>query len=119
MSNLYAKKSPSSELWNINDGSKCVSRGYFTKEAAEMEIARRNQAATLTPRQLGYYTPKPDRTISIVWGVEDVQEERPDLTDDQAWEVLQRVKRYHDANIGINWDVLRTTADIMFPEELK
>ena len=35
----------------------------------------------------------PRRQIASIWSIEDVQEVRPDLTDDQAWEVLQQVER--------------------------
>lgn len=52
----------------------------------------------------------PERQISIVWGIEDVQSVRPDLTDDQAFAVLKEVEHRHDANIGINWDVLAFNA---------
>ena len=43
-----------------------------------------------------------------------MQEIRPGLTDDQAWDVLQNARRYHDATIGINWDVLGCHADLLF-----
>lgn len=52
--------------------------------------------------------------IASAWSVEDVQEIRPDLTDEQAWQVLQRVERKHDASIGINWDTLEWYAGEMF-----
>ena len=58
-----------------------------------------------------------DDEIAIVWSVADVLEVRPDLTEDQAYEVLQNAKDKHDANIGINWDVLSIHADWHFPEE--
>jgi hypothetical protein len=54
------------------------------------------------------------RQIAAIWSIEDVQEVRPDLTDDQCWEVLQATRRYHDATIGINWDVLSCHADMLF-----
>ena len=53
-------------------------------------------------------------TIRVEWHFEDVQSVRPRLTNNQARLVLQRAKSYHDAQIGINWDVLATTADDMF-----
>lgn len=53
---------------------------------------------------------RPDE-IAIYWHIDDVQEVAPDLTDDQAREVLRRAKHYHDATIGINWDVLACHAD--------
>lgn len=57
-----------------------------------------------------------DGSIAIVWNVEDVLEVRPDLTAEQAKEVLSRAERGHDANVGINWDVLDVVAGELFPE---
>lgn len=56
------------------------------------------------------------REITVTWCIEDVQEERPDLTDEQASEVLRLVEHKHDANIGINWDFIRYMADHLYPE---
>jgi hypothetical protein len=53
-------------------------------------------------------------TIRVEWHFEDVQSVRPQLTNNQARLVLQRAKYHHDAQIGINWDVLATVADDMF-----
>jgi hypothetical protein len=52
--------------------------------------------------------------ISLGWSVEDVREVRPDLTDEQAWEVLQQVQRRHDANVGVNWYTLEYFAEELF-----
>ena len=46
------------------------------------------------------------RTITITWEIEDVKSLDSELTDEQAWEILLLVDKNHDANIGINWDVL-------------
>jgi hypothetical protein len=54
--------------------------------------------------------------IGSIWSIEDVQQERPDLTPEQAWEVLEQCEHKHDAGIGINWDAIRAHADILFPE---
>jgi hypothetical protein len=54
------------------------------------------------------------RQIAAIWGIEDVQEIRPDLTDEQAWEVLQYAGGSHDATIGIDWDVLACHAETLF-----
>jgi hypothetical protein len=56
-------------------------------------------------------------SIAVKWCVEDVQSIRPDLTDEQAGAVLQAADRCHNAEVGINWDVLRFHADDLFPEE--
>ena len=58
--------------------------------------------------------PTARREIAAGWSIEDVQEIRPDLTDEQAWDVLQAVLQHHDATIGINWDVLQYHADKLF-----
>jgi len=57
---------------------------------------------------------KKKRQITITWAVEDVLEIRPDLTEDQAMEVLENVEQNHDAEVGICWDTLAFWADSMF-----
>lgn len=54
--------------------------------------------------------------IAIVWCIDDVLDVRPDLTEDQAGEVLSRVEDIHDCNLGVTWDTLRIVADDMFEE---
>ena len=54
------------------------------------------------------------RQIAAIWCIEDVQEVRPDLTGDQAWEVLQEAERKHDAMMGISWDTLEILAEDLF-----
>ena len=55
------------------------------------------------------------RQIAFIWSIGDVQQVRPDLTDVQAWEVLQEVERIHDAEIGINWECIEIVAADLFP----
>jgi hypothetical protein len=57
------------------------------------------------------------REIAIIWCIEDIKEIRPDLNDDQAWIVLQRVRHQHDAGIGINWEMLELTAQHLFGDK--
>ena len=52
--------------------------------------------------------------IALLWSIEDVQEVRPDLTDQQAWEVLQQVKHCHDCNYGVTWLTLEWVAQDLF-----
>lgn len=54
------------------------------------------------------------KEITIVWHIEDVLGLRPDLSETQAMQVLRVAKKTHDANIGINWDVLNCVADDLF-----
>jgi hypothetical protein len=55
------------------------------------------------------------REVAIIWCIEDVQELRPDLDDDQSWQVLQRCQRVHDCNHGFTWDLIQYVADDLFP----
>ena len=54
--------------------------------------------------------------INCRWHIDDVKEVRPDLNDDQCRDVLLTAERRHDANIGINWEVLAIWARELFPE---
>jgi len=58
--------------------------------------------------------PDPDYQVGVVWSIEDVIEVRPDLNEGQAMNVLRQVLDDHDAEIGVNWDVLQQTADAMY-----
>jgi len=57
------------------------------------------------------------RQIAIIWSVEDVQEVRPDLNDDQAWQVLLACHRHHDCDAGLTWDRIKAFADSLFPDD--
>lgn len=54
--------------------------------------------------------------ISIGWSVEDVLEVAPDLTPEEASEVLRRVKHGHDATLGVTWETLEFHADMVRDE---
>ena len=54
------------------------------------------------------------RQVSSIWSIEDVQSVRPDLSDEQAMEVLEDAKR--NSEIGLNWQVINDIADDLFPE---
>ena len=50
------------------------------------------------------------------WHIEDVQNVRPDLDDDQCIRVLEVIADSFDANNGINWDVIEYFAHTLFPD---
>jgi hypothetical protein len=54
--------------------------------------------------------------IAIIWSVEDVMMECDWLTEEQALDVLHSLDHNHDATIGINWDVIRHTAQWKYQE---
>jgi len=56
------------------------------------------------------------RQIATYWGVDDVQQLRPDLSGDQAWEILQQVDLAHDRDHGLTRNTIRHVADELFPE---
>lgn len=53
--------------------------------------------------------------IAAIWCVDDVRTLRPDLSDAQGWQVLDRCQQEHDAGIGINWHVIEEQANDLFP----
>lgn len=48
--------------------------------------------------------------IAHIWSIEDVQSVRPDLSADQAWEVLLAVEKSLDCTRGITWDTIEMAA---------
>ena len=58
----------------------------------------------------------PAREAAIVWSANDVLDVRPDLTLEQASEVLHHVIRQHDANHGIGWHDFEYFAANLFGE---
>jgi hypothetical protein len=55
-----------------------------------------------------------NRQIAHLWGIEDVQDVRGDLTEDQAWQVLQECDRRLDSTLGITWENIEFVADDLF-----
>lgn len=52
--------------------------------------------------------------MAIFWGIEDVKEVAPHLTDDECRDVLATAESRHDANVGICWITLETIADMLY-----
>ncbi len=57
------------------------------------------------------------RRAAIVWSVEDVMGECPGLTEEQAHHVLYSAISKHDANDGLNWDRIYSSAGYLFGEK--
>jgi hypothetical protein len=57
-----------------------------------------------------------ENTINSTWMIEDVKSIRPRLSKAKCRAVLESAEDNHDAEIGINWDVLRCHADELYPE---
>ena len=53
--------------------------------------------------------------ITIRWEIADVQRFRPDLSDEQAMQVLLLAYRKLDSSVGLNWTVLEIHAASLFP----
>ncbi len=54
------------------------------------------------------------KQIAVIWSIEDVQEVRPDLDEEECWQVLELVSYRHDANDGISWLTLELAAQSLF-----
>jgi hypothetical protein len=60
--------------------------------------------------------------ISIVWSIGDLDDaltclpeaDRETWTTEESKEALRQTKHYHDASIGVNWDVLRVHVESVF-----
>ena len=54
------------------------------------------------------------RQVAVTWCIADVKHVRPDLTDDQAWEVLEECRDRHDCEWGFTWTFIGDVADELF-----
>ncbi len=54
--------------------------------------------------------------IGIVWDIEHVKDQRPDLSDNQAWEVLQECQGCWDRLNDPMLETIRQQADGLFPK---
>ena len=57
------------------------------------------------------------KEYTITWHIDDVLSIRPDLTKEQASDVLYKVCAKHDASIGVSWDTISFVADWHYPKE--
>lgn len=61
--------------------------------------------------------------VSFKWHTTDVQWRARDsgieLTVEQSNEILDQIKRYHDAEIGVNWDVIDANIDMYLADQEK
>lgn len=54
--------------------------------------------------------------IAIHWSIEDVKHICPRVSDDQARKVLHYLKDNHNAEVGINWDVIDSAIETILPD---
>lgn len=59
------------------------------------------------------------RQVAVTWCIADVKHLRPDLTDEQAWEVLQRCEDKHDCEWGFTWTFIGDVARELFGQAPK
>ena len=50
-----------------------------------------------------------DFKITSTWHIEDILSLNDTLTEDQCIDVLKMGKKYHDANVGYNWEYWTAT----------
>ena len=57
------------------------------------------------------------RQVAVIWSTDDVQDIRPDLSEDQAWQVLRECRRVHDCEVGFTWLLIEIVANDLFPKQ--
>jgi hypothetical protein len=56
------------------------------------------------------------QAIGIIWDIQHLKDQRPDLTDDQAWDVLQECQRSWERLNDPMLETIRQVADNLFPQ---
>jgi len=61
--------------------------------------------------------------ISLHWHISDVQDcvgnDYPPMSDDDAREILEKIKYRHDASNGVNWDTINCYVDMWREHQLE
>ena len=55
--------------------------------------------------------------IAIVWDIQHVKDQHPDMDDEQAWQVLQECQQCHDRLNDPMLETIRQVADNLFPQQ--
>jgi hypothetical protein len=106
MPTLHARNSDSLDFYTVSVWS----------IAAALNAAFEAGATCVQREAIDVYALLSERhQVAVIWSIEDVLEVRPDLSDDQAWKVLQECERVHDCNYGFTWDLIRYGADDLYP----
>jgi hypothetical protein len=89
-----------------------ITRGNYSQPESEIGIENLAHYLQLLESSSWRSIPDPDR-ICHVWHVDDVLSLNKGLDRTQARAVLQLVAETHNAEVGINWEVLSIAADIV------
>ena len=61
------------------------------------------------------------KTISINWSTEDILCQagimEVDLSESEADQILDEIFNYHDANLGVNWDVIASYIEVFISKD--
>jgi hypothetical protein len=90
----------------IEDGHTDLAQ-KFSKEVVVPIVTR--EELTLEEQHQSY------GEIAILWSIADVRQQCPALNPQQAWKVLQHVQENHDANFGVNREVIDFAVDELYP----
>jgi hypothetical protein len=52
--------------------------------------------------------------IALIWSITDVLDVQPNLTKEQAWQVLELVAKNHDRDFGVHWDRIACAVQDLF-----
>jgi hypothetical protein len=89
-----------------------ITRGNYSESEAEIGIENLTHYLQLLESSSCRFVSNPDR-ICHVWHIDDVFSLNKGLNHAQARSVLQLVAETHNAEVGINWEVLSIAANIV------
>ena len=104
----------------LNGDAETIFREEFKNDLGAA-IATFNQSTEFVyERAIMGYQRSQQGTISIVWGLQDVEDRAKDkgylLKEGEAQQVLDMLKDKHDCNIGITWDVMDDYLSYILPD---
>lgn len=107
----------------LNGDAEIMFEKEFGKNLALAKAAFDQSTKYVYERAIIGYQISQQGSISIVWGLEDIEDRAKDngylLKEGEAQKVLDMLKDKHDCNIGITWDVIDDYLSYIVPDSLK
>lgn len=97
--------------YSENGESRLLKLSIPNEDLAKIAVALIGEAGIFEVRKAFKEYLAQNGAIALIWDTDDVEQACEGITTDRAWEVLKQVEKYHDASIGVSWDVIRITAE--------
>lgn len=103
----------------LNGSAEIMFKNEFGSDLSEATAAFNHSSRLIYEKVIQGFIDSRKNNISISWGLPDIYERAAhcdcELTEDEAIKVLNLLEQKHNAEIGINWDVIDSMISYIVP----